>query len=115
MYRFFTSRNIKDVRDSLAMAWLMPQNTMVTSVDGDIYYQRTGRVPIRPEGYDYSKPVDGSTSKRGYNYASTTAVATAWNRGTGCEADPQPWSSPPDSADSPVPDIGAWKLCENNI
>ncbi|MEM8769406.1 MAG: penicillin acylase family protein, partial [Pseudomonadota bacterium] len=25
-------------------------------------YQRTGRVPVRPSGYDWSKPVDGSTS-----------------------------------------------------
>jgi acyl-homoserine lactone acylase PvdQ len=45
------------------MAQLMAQNVMVTTVDGDIYYQRTGRVPIRPDGYDYNKPVDGSTSK----------------------------------------------------
>lgn len=63
MYRMFTAKNINDMRDALAMAQLMPQNVMVATVDGDIYYQRTGRVPIRPEGYDYNKPVDGSTSK----------------------------------------------------
>lgn len=62
MYRIFTSKNLDDVRSALAMAWLMPQNIMVATVDGDIYYQRTGRVPIRPDGYDYNKPVDGSTS-----------------------------------------------------
>jgi polyhydroxybutyrate depolymerase len=44
-------------------------------------------------GRDTVVPADGSTSKRGYNYASTSAIASAWNRGTGCEADPQPWSS----------------------
>lgn len=62
-YRMFTAKNIQEVKDALAMAQLMSQNVMVTCVDGDIYYQRTGRVPIRPDGYDYNKPVDGSTSK----------------------------------------------------
>ena len=39
-----------------------PQNVMVADTQGNIYYQRTGRVPVRPEGYDFSLPVDGSTS-----------------------------------------------------
>ncbi len=63
MYAMFTSKNVEDVKKALAMAQLMAQNVMVTSVNGDLYYQRTGRVPIRPDGYDYGKPVDGSTSK----------------------------------------------------
>jgi len=41
---------------------LFPQNIMVADTSGNIYYQRTGRVPRRPAGYDWSKPVDGSTS-----------------------------------------------------
>lgn len=45
---------------------LFPQNVMVADTSGNIYYQRTGRVPRRPDGYDWSRPVDGSTS------------ATAW-------------------------------------
>ena len=63
MYRMFTANNLQEVKDALAMAQLMGQNVMVTTVQGDIYYQRTGRAPIRPDGYDYSKAVDGSTSK----------------------------------------------------
>jgi len=63
MYAMFTSKNLRDVKNALAMGQLMAQNVMVTTVEGDIYYQRTGRVPIRPDGYDYRKPVDGSTSK----------------------------------------------------
>ena len=39
-----------------------PQNVMVADTSGHIYYQRTGRVPRRPDGYDWSKPVDGWTS-----------------------------------------------------
>ena len=41
---------------------LFPQNVMVADSSGNIYYQRTGRVPRRPEGFDWSVPVDGSTS-----------------------------------------------------
>ncbi len=47
---------------ALAMLALFPQNVMVADTSGHIYYQRTGRVPRRPDGYDWSKPVDGSTS-----------------------------------------------------
>jgi acyl-homoserine lactone acylase PvdQ len=41
---------------------LFPQNLMVADTSGNIYYQRTGRVPRRPDGFDWSRPVDGSTS-----------------------------------------------------
>jgi acyl-homoserine lactone acylase PvdQ len=41
---------------------LFPQNIMVADTSGNIYYQRTGRVPRRPSGFDWSAPVDGSTS-----------------------------------------------------
>ena len=41
---------------------VFPQNVMVADTSGNIYYQRTGRVPVRPAGYDWSRPVDGSTS-----------------------------------------------------
>lgn len=44
-------------------------------------------------GRDTTAPADGSASRRGYFYASTTAVASAWNRGTGCDDEPQPWAS----------------------
>ena len=47
---------------ALATLALFPQNVMVADTSGHIYYQRTGRVPRRPDGYDWSKPVDGSTS-----------------------------------------------------
>ena len=61
-YRMLLARNLTEAKDALAMCQLMPQNVMIATVDGDIYYQRTGRVPIRPDGYDYTKPVPGDTS-----------------------------------------------------
>ncbi len=63
VYKIWCAKNIKDAKAALAMAQYHPQNVMITCVDGDIYYQRTGRVPIRPDGYDYTKPVPGHTSK----------------------------------------------------
>jgi acyl-homoserine-lactone acylase len=49
------------IRASETLA-MFPQNIMVADTSGNIYYQRTGRVPVRPDGYDWSRPVDGSTS-----------------------------------------------------
>src|SRR5690606_15753164 len=48
--------------DAMATLTMFPQNVMVTDTSGNLYYQRTGRVPMRAEGYDWSRPVDGSTS-----------------------------------------------------
>jgi acyl-homoserine lactone acylase PvdQ len=51
------------IREGLALQRLFPHNAMAADTSGNIYYQRSGRVPRRPEGYDWSKPVDGSTSR----------------------------------------------------
>jgi acyl-homoserine lactone acylase PvdQ len=37
----------------------MAQNIMIATVDGDIYYVRNGRVPVRPNGCDPSRPMSG--------------------------------------------------------
>lgn len=62
-YLFNMAKNVEDFRRALDLNQIMPQNVMVADTSGNIYYQRTGRVPIRPDGYDFTKPVDGSTSK----------------------------------------------------
>ena len=46
----------------MALRVLFPQNVMVADTSGNIYYQRTGRVPKRPAGVDPSLPLDGTTS-----------------------------------------------------
>ena len=53
--------------DAMATLQVFPQNVMVADTSGNIYYQRTGRVPNRPDGYDWSQPVDGSTSATEWN------------------------------------------------
>jgi len=63
LYRMNMATNLDEFRQALAMCQFMEQNTMMADVTGNIFYCRTGRVPRRPEGYDFSKPVPGNTSK----------------------------------------------------
>jgi penicillin amidase len=61
-YAMATATNLTEMKKALAMFQLMEQNIMVATVDGDIFYLRNGRVPIRPKGYNWRKPVPGNTS-----------------------------------------------------
>lgn len=61
-YDMMTARNLKEMKQAIARLELMGQNVMIGTVDGDIYYQRTGKVPVRAEGVDPSRPIPGNTS-----------------------------------------------------
>ena len=70
LYRMNHARTLQEFQDATSMCELMPQNIMAAGCEGDIWYCRTGRVPIRPDGYDWSRPVPGDTSEtewRGYH------------------------------------------------
>jgi len=54
-----TAHNLAEAKKALAGLQLMAQNIMIGTVDGDIYYVRNGRVPIRPKGCDSSRPMPG--------------------------------------------------------
>jgi acyl-homoserine lactone acylase PvdQ len=62
-YEFNFAQDIGGIRRGLALNQLMPQNVMAADTSGNIFYMRAGRVPIRPAGFDFFKPIDGSTSK----------------------------------------------------
>lgn len=62
-YLFMIAKDYQDVIKALEVRQIMPQNVMVADTKGNIYYQRTGRVPIRPAGFDFSRPVNGSISR----------------------------------------------------
>jgi acyl-homoserine-lactone acylase len=62
MAKIDKSRNLGEFLQAMAMRMMMPQNAMYGDVYGNIYYQRTGLVPIRPKGYDWTRPVPGDTS-----------------------------------------------------
>jgi penicillin amidase len=61
-YQMATARNLDEMKKALGMLQLMEQNIMIATVDGDIFYVRNGRVPIRPKGFDWKRPVPGNTS-----------------------------------------------------
>lgn len=62
IYAMLTARNLEEMKKALGQLQLMQQNVMVATVQGDIYYVRSGRVPIRAKGVDANKPVPGNTS-----------------------------------------------------
>ncbi|MGA2268490.1 MAG: penicillin acylase family protein [Bryobacteraceae bacterium] len=62
-WRLATAHNLAEARQALAGLQFMAQNIMIGTVDGDIYYVRNGRVPIRPKGCDPSRPMPGSTGE----------------------------------------------------
>ena len=55
-----TAHNLAEARKALADLQFMAQNIMIGTVDGDIYYVRNGRVPVRPAGCDTSRPMSGA-------------------------------------------------------
>ncbi len=61
-FAMMSARNLSEMKQALSQLQLMAQNIMVGTVQGDIYYLRNGRVPIRPQGVDPSKPIAGNTT-----------------------------------------------------
>jgi acyl-homoserine-lactone acylase len=62
VYEMMTARNLDEMKRALSHLQLMAQNIMVGTVQGDIFYVRNGRVPIRAKGVDPSRPIPGNTS-----------------------------------------------------
>ncbi|MFO0890306.1 MAG: penicillin acylase family protein [Isosphaeraceae bacterium] len=61
-HAMFMARDLAEMKQALSMRQLMAQNVMVATVQGDIFYLRNGRVPIRPRGVDPGRPIPGNTS-----------------------------------------------------
>ena len=62
-YAMMMARNLGEMKKALSSFQLMQQNIMIGTVDGDIYYLRNGRVPVRPKGCDASKPMPGASGE----------------------------------------------------
>lgn len=62
-YRSMTARNLAEFEEAAAMCQMMEQNVMYADVDGNIHYLRTGRVPVRPPGFNFKRPLPGDSSK----------------------------------------------------
>jgi acyl-homoserine-lactone acylase len=61
-YEMMKARNLAEMKQALARFQLMAQNIMVGTAQGDIYYLRNGRTPIRPSKVDARRPIPGNTS-----------------------------------------------------
>jgi len=61
-YEMMMAKNLDEMKKALSHLQLMSQNIMVGTVQGDIYYVRNGRVPVRAKGVDPNKPIPGNTS-----------------------------------------------------
>ena len=62
IYEMMKARNLEEMKKALGRLQLMAQNVMIGTVQGDIYYLRNGRVPIRALGVNPGRPVPGHTS-----------------------------------------------------
>ncbi len=60
------AKNLDEIKTALSSLQMMPQNVMIGTVDGDIYYLRAGRVPIRKHGLSTYAPVPGHDSKNDF-------------------------------------------------
>jgi len=61
-YAMVKAKNADEFYAALKLNHMMEQNITYADREGTIGYVRVGRTPIRPEGYDWSKPVPGWTS-----------------------------------------------------
>jgi acyl-homoserine-lactone acylase len=57
------SRDLSEFTEAMAMNQSLPQNIMYADVHGETYYVRAGRVPVRPDGFRWDRPVPGWTTE----------------------------------------------------
>ena len=62
-YRMVMSKTSQEFFQAVGTGEFNPQNIMFADVKGDIGFVRCGVTPIREEGYDWTRPVPGNTSK----------------------------------------------------
>jgi len=62
IYQLCIAQNTDEVYTALSTLELMEQNYMFADRRGSIRYVRVGASPIRPDGFDFSRPVPGNTS-----------------------------------------------------
>lgn len=62
IYRMNLAKSTAEVKAALATMSMFPQNLMIGDRGGRLLYLRAGRAPMRPAGYDWTKPVPGNTS-----------------------------------------------------
>lgn len=62
-YYMAMSKTAQEFFQAIGKGEFNPQNIMFADIQGNIGYAHSGVTPIRPEGYDWMRPVPGNTSK----------------------------------------------------
>lgn len=63
IYRMNLATSVAEVKTAMAGLGMFPQNIIVGDNKGNALYVRAGKVPRRPEGFDWTAPVPGNNSK----------------------------------------------------
>lgn len=63
VYRLNLARNVAEAKDAMRKLGIYTNNLMVGDSSGNSWFLRAGRTPRRPDGFDWTKPVPGNTSK----------------------------------------------------
>jgi acyl-homoserine lactone acylase PvdQ len=62
IHRLNHAADVGAARSAMELLGMFPQTVIVGDRNGRVLYVRAGKSPRRPAGFDWSKPVDGSTS-----------------------------------------------------
>ena len=62
-YAMGMAKDVAEVNAALERHQYNEQNVMSADCNGTIAYVRNGATPVRPEGFDFKRPLDGTTSK----------------------------------------------------
>ncbi len=63
VYRMNLAHSVGEVREAMKLLGMFPQNIMAGDAAGGSYYVRAGRAPKRPDGFNWTRPVPGNTSR----------------------------------------------------
>jgi acyl-homoserine-lactone acylase len=63
IYWMNQAESISELQEAMSMLGMFPQNIIAGDSSGNIWYLRAGKTPIRPAGYDWTRPVPGNDSK----------------------------------------------------
>lgn len=61
--RLNRAKDVAEAKHAMRDLGMFPQNVMFADAEGNSWYVRAGRTPIRPEGFDWSRPVPGNVSR----------------------------------------------------
>jgi len=62
IYRMNRARSVPELFEAMRSLGMFPQNLVLGDSSGNISYLRAGKTPVRPAGFDWTRPVPGNSS-----------------------------------------------------